>query len=119
MDKNRGGFISKMEMIESSSHLTINQVDAVFRRNDGDADGKLSKAFQLLEYQWREGRFDQLPAHASPLLFMTGATSMVQGGVQKHDPQEFKRSENVEVLFHGIGEISAQISSARSSQKID
>ena len=43
MDKNRDGFISKMEMIESSPHLTTSQVDAVFRRNDGDADGKLSK----------------------------------------------------------------------------
>ena len=42
MDKNRDGFINKMEMIESSPHLTINQVDAVFCRNDGDADGKLS-----------------------------------------------------------------------------
>ena len=48
MDKNRDGFISKMEMIESSPHLTTSQVDAVFRRNDGDVDGKLSKAFQLL-----------------------------------------------------------------------
>ena len=113
-----GGFISKMEMIECSPHLTIFKVDAVFRRNDGDADGKLFKAFQLLEYQWREGRFDQLPEHASPLLCMTGATSMVPGGrVQKHDPQEFKRLENVEVPFNGVGEISARISSARSSQK--
>ena len=43
MDKNRDGFISKMEMIESSPHLTTSQVDAVFRRNDGNADGKLSK----------------------------------------------------------------------------
>ena len=37
--------------------------------------------FQLLEYQWREGRFDpchtnQLPARASPLLFMTEATPL-------------------------------------------
>ena len=41
----------------------------------------------------------------------------VQGGVQRHDLQEFKRSENVEVLFNGVSEISARISSARSSQK--
>ena len=115
MDKNRDGFISKMEMIESSPHLTISQVDAVFRRNDADADRKLFKAFQLLEYQWREGRFDQLPAHASPFLFMTEA--LVQGGVQKHDPQKFKRLENIEFPFNRVGEISARISSARSSQK--
>ena len=88
MDNNRDGFISKMEMVKSSPHLNISQEDAVFRRNDGHGDGKLSKAFQLPEYQWREGRFDQLPAHASPLLFMTGATSMVQGDEFKNMIQE-------------------------------
>ena len=35
MDKNRDGFINKMEVMEESSpHLTINQVDALFCRND-------------------------------------------------------------------------------------
>ena len=46
--------------------------------------GWFPQPFQLLEYQWREGRFDtchtnQLPARASPLLFMTEATSISQG----------------------------------------
>ena len=43
MDSNGDGFISKVEMLEASPHLTMGQVDAVFRRNDGNADGKLSK----------------------------------------------------------------------------
>ena len=43
--------------------------------------GWFPQRFQLLEYQWREGRFDpchtnQLPARASPLLFMTEATPL-------------------------------------------
>ena len=43
MDTNGDGFISKLEMLESSPNLTAGQVDAVFRRNDKDSDGKLSK----------------------------------------------------------------------------
>ena len=34
MDKNRDGFVRKMEMIESSPYLPIAQVDAVFHRNE-------------------------------------------------------------------------------------
>ena len=61
MDKNRDGLISKMEMIEFSPHLTISQVDAVFRRNE-----------------------------------------------KKHDPQEFKRSENAEVPVKSLRESPQQ-----------
>ena len=34
--------------------------------------------FQLLEYQWREDRFEKQTANARPLQFMTEATSNVQ-----------------------------------------
>ena len=34
--------------------------------------------FQLLEYQWREDRFEKQTASARPLQFMTEATSKVQ-----------------------------------------
>jgi hypothetical protein len=43
MDSNGDGFVSKAEMLSSSSNLTKEQVDAVFRRNDENGDGKLSK----------------------------------------------------------------------------
>ena len=43
MDSNGDGFVSKSEMLCSSSHLTKEQVDACYRRNDKDGDGKLSK----------------------------------------------------------------------------
>ena len=42
--------------------------------------------FQLLEYQWGEG--NQLPARASPLLFMTEATSM--GPPAQPNPQNLE-----------------------------
>ena len=113
MDKNRGGFISKMEngddLVLAPSHQQPSGRSLPPQRRRRGREAVQGKAFQLLEYQWREGRYDQLPAHASPLLFMTGATSMVQGGrVEKQDLQEFKRSGNVEVLFNGVGEISAR-----------
>ena len=63
MDTNGDGFISKVEMLGSSPHLTKEYVDAVFRRNDGDGDGKLSKdEFKnMIRRNSREGnisRFD-------------------------------------------------------------
>jgi len=41
-DKNHDGYITKNEMLKVSKNLTKEQVEAVFKRNDGDHDGKLT-----------------------------------------------------------------------------
>ncbi|XP_059098211.1 calmodulin-4-like [Tigriopus californicus] len=41
-DKNHDGFVTKEEMMKMSKHITKEQVDAVFARNDGNHDGKLT-----------------------------------------------------------------------------
>jgi len=46
-DKNHDGYITKNEMLKASKNLTKEQVNAVFERNDGNSDGKLS----LTEFQ--------------------------------------------------------------------
>jgi len=42
-DKNHDGFITKKDMLETSKNLTKQQVDAVFEKNDGDGDGRMTR----------------------------------------------------------------------------
>jgi len=55
IDRNRDGYITKAEMLETTKKLTAKQIEAVFDRNDRDGDGKLSKE-EFTEMMCREKR---------------------------------------------------------------
>ena len=53
--RNNDGYVTKSEMLNTTSKLTEEQVTAVFSRNDKDGDGKLSKE-EFTEMMCKEKR---------------------------------------------------------------
>merc|ERR1712106_751540 len=58
MGRNNDGFLTKQEMLSSTSKLTDKQVTAVFSRNDKDGDGKFSKQ-EFKEMMMKEKKLDR------------------------------------------------------------
>ena len=69
-----GGFISKMEMIESSPHLTISPSTQSSAATTATRTGSclVSKAFQLLEYQCNGGKVDLTNCQRAPFCLWLG-----------------------------------------------